>query len=200
MGSLRAHTWVSLFAVGSLCLAQEPGTQKRDAQSTVEPRSSPGSGQKFLARFVGDWDVAKSFYPRTGEPARSKGECRQIMIHGGRFLKSEFTFEREGRKETGTGIIGFDNGKFTSVWIDSRRTAMSMRQSHEPFNGKEIVLYSASLGDGGSDSRRSRTVTHLEDDGRKILHRQYNPSPDGKERLLMELVMTRKNAATVNTE
>jgi hypothetical protein len=192
MYSLQAHCCVALFAITSFCFAQDPGAQKRDAQSSVEPRSSPGSGQKFLARFVGDWDVSKSFYPRTGEPARSKGQCRQTMIHGGRFLKSEFTFEREGRIETGTGIIGFDSGKFTSVWIDSRRTAVSMRQSHEPFNGKEIVLYNASLGDSGTDSRRSRTVTHLEDDGRKIIHRQYNSTPDGKERLLMELVMTRK--------
>jgi hypothetical protein len=38
-------------------------------------------------------------------------------------------------------------------------------------------------------------VTRLEDDGRKIVHRQYALSPDGKERLMMELVMTRKAEA-----
>ena len=35
-------------------------------------------------------------------------------------------------------------------------------------------------------------MTRLEDDGRKIVHRQYNLSGDGKERLVMELVLTRK--------
>jgi hypothetical protein len=35
-------------------------------------------------------------------------------------------------------------------------------------------------------------VTRLEDDGRKILHRQFTAAPDGKERVVMELLMTRK--------
>jgi len=177
--------------------AQQPGT--RDAQSTYEPRSAPGAGQKFLAKFAGEWDVAKAFYPRSGEPARQKGLCRQTMIQGDRFLKSEFTFVRNGRKSTGLGIIGFDTttGKFTSVWIDSRRTAMSMRESREPFNGTEIVLYSASL-DRPASSRRTHTVTRLEDEGRRIVHRQYSAGADGKERLMMELILTRKDSVPDN--
>jgi hypothetical protein len=180
----------------------EPAQPPRDPQSTYEPRSAPGTGQKFLAKFVGDWDVAKAFYPRSGAPSRSKGECRQTMIHDGKFLKSEFVFERGGSKSTGTGIIGFEaeSGRFTSVWFDSRRTGMSMRQSEDPFKGDEIVLYSASLGGAEKGARRSRTVTRLEDDGRKIVHRQYAIAPDGKDRLMMELVMTRKPAAAVPTD
>ena len=41
----------------------------------------------------------------------------------------------------------------------------------------------------------SRTVTRLEDDGRKIVHRQYAIDADSKERLVMELILTRKGAA-----
>ena len=48
---------------------------------------------------------------------------------------------------------------------------------------------------GGKDGRQSRTVTRLEEDGAKIVHRQYAVGPDGSERLVMELVMTRKPAA-----
>jgi len=33
-------------------------------------------------------------------------------------------------------------------------------------------------------------VTRLEDGGKKIVHRQYSPTPDGKERLVMELILT----------
>jgi hypothetical protein len=168
--------------------AQEP----RDPQTTYEPRSGPGPGQKMLEKFAGDWDVEKTFYPRSGAPARSKGRCKQTMVHDGRFLTSEFTFEGDGAKSTGTGIIGFETrtGKFTSVWFDSRRTAMSMRQSAEPFNGKEIVLQSAQLNESGRPTH-SRTATRLEDDGNKIVHRQYALA-DGKERLMMELVLTRR--------
>jgi hypothetical protein len=181
------------FLVGA---GEQPPQKDKDPQSAVEPRSAPGAGQKFLEKFVGDWEVAKAFYPRTGEPVRVKGECRQTMIHEGRFLQSDFVFGQEKGKSTGMGIIGFEaeSGKFTSFWTDSRSTRMSIRQSEDKFNGEEIVLYSRSLDPQGKDARRSRTVTRLEDNGRKIVHRQYVPGPDGKERLMMELVMTRKAA------
>ncbi len=188
----------SAVSLVGLCLSVGAGQQppKKDPQSSYEPRSGPGAGQKFLARFAGDWDVVKTFHPRKGEPAKSKGECRQEMVQGGRFLKSEFTFDGPVGKTTGTGLIGFepDSGLFTSVWIDSRQTRMSIRRSKDKFDGKEIVLYGRSLDGDGKDPRQSRTVTRLEEDGRKLIHRQYTAGPDGQERLVMELEMTRKPA------
>ena len=172
------------------------GQQRNDTQYTYEPRSAPGDGQKFLAQMAGDWEVAKTFYPRSGKPDVAKGECRQTMINGGKFLKSEFTFHADAGDTTGLGLIGYETetGKFTSVWMDSRQTRMSIRQSKERFNGKEILLFSKSLEDSNGSSRLSRTVTQLEDGGSKIVHRQYTSGSDGKERLVMELVMTRKSA------
>jgi hypothetical protein len=190
---------LALLAVVVLGGADDPAKgqkqKDKDPQATYEPRSRPGLGQKFLEKFVGDWDVQKSFYPRSGEPFRVKGECRQEMTHDGRFLKSEFTFGSGAARTTGTGTIGFetDSGKFTSVWVDSRSTRMSFRQGPEKFNGEEIVLLGKSLGEG-SETRKSRTVTRLEDEGRKIVHRQNSIDAEGKERLVMELVMTRKAA------
>jgi hypothetical protein len=182
-----------LLALTLFASAQEP-SGKRDAQSSFEPRSGPGAGQKLLERMAGDWDVAKTFYPRNGEPVRSNGTCKQTMIQGGRFLKSEFTFGEGDNESTGLGIVGFEtgSGKFTSVWVDSRRTQMSMRQSSEPFDGKQIVMYSRNFGDNPNGPYRSRTVSHLEDDDRKLVHRQYARDREGKERLMMELVLTRK--------
>jgi hypothetical protein len=170
------------------------GQDKKDPQSAFEPRSKPGVGQKFLEKFVGDWDVVKTFYPRSGNPVRTPGECRQTMIHEGRFLQSDFVFHAAGGKSTGQGVIGFETatGKFTSVWTDARATRMSFRQSDAPFDGKEIVLYARPLGSEARESLRSRTVTRLEDDGRKIVHRQFTVDAEGKERPIMELVLTRK--------
>jgi hypothetical protein len=175
-----------------LCAPIVVGQEKKDAQSSYEPRSAPGDGQKFLTRFVGEWDVVKTFYPRSGQPSVARGECRQTMINDGRFLKSEFVFHSESGDTTGLGLIGFepDSGRFTSVWIDSRQTRMSLRQSKDRFDGREIVLYSKSLDDEGKPARQSRTVTQLEDDGKKIVHRQFTAGGDGKERLVMELVMS----------
>jgi hypothetical protein len=191
--ALRLCALIALLAGSWTAGGAEPPPPPKDPQATYEPRSAPGAGQKFLEKFVGDWDVVKTFYPRAGDPARSKGTCHQTMIHGGRFLQSEFVFSAEGGKTTGLGLIGFEveTGRFSSVWTDSRSTRMSLRHSEGPFNGEEIVLFSRSL-DGGKEARRSRTVTRLEDGGRKIVHRQYTPTPDGKERRMMELVMTRQ--------
>jgi len=125
---------------------------------------------------------------------RVSGQCRQTMIHDGRFRQSDFVFEQAGKKTTGLGLVGFDPqaGRFTTIWTDARSTRMSLRQSQEPFNAKEIVLHGRSLEDEGKSSRSSRTVTRLEANGGRIVHRQYVDGPDGKERLIMDLVMTRK--------
>lgn len=185
---------VVVLVTGVLPGAGQPPEKRKDAQSAYEPRSGPGAGQKYLEKFVGDWEVTKTFYPRTGDPVRTKGECRQTMIHDGRFLQSEFTFDQDGKKTTGQGLVGFDaaTGQFTTVWTDSRSTRMSLRQSQEPFDGKEIRLYSRSIDKEAQSSRQSRTASRLEANGDRIVHRQYTMGSDGQERLIMELSMTRK--------
>lgn len=194
--SARSAT-VALLMMAWPAAAIVGAQDKNDAQSTYEPRSKPGAGQKLLEKFTGDWDVVKTFYPRSGERARASGECRQTMVHEGRFLRSEFTFVSGQVKTTGTGIIGFEaeTGTFTSVWTDSRSTRMSLRQGQDKFDGEQIVLHSRSLKEDGKESRRSRTVTRLEDGGHKIVHRQFTMGADGKERLVMELMMKRKPEA-----
>jgi hypothetical protein len=172
----------------------EKAGDKKDPQAKFEPRSKPGEGQKYLQQFAGEWDVVKTFHPRTGQPVTSKGECSQKMIHDGRFLQSEFTFTSDAGKTTGTGLIGFEpeTGRFTSVWVDSRQTRMSLRQSEDRFDGRSIVLVGKELGEAGKEGRKSRTVTRLEDDGKKIVHRQTVIETGAPERLVMELVLTRK--------
>src|SRR5581483_9216209 len=108
MKSLRVPTATVLLAFGLLAAGAEPPEKKDDPQNKFEPRSTPGAGQKFLQKFVGDWDVVKTFHPRAGDPVAVKGECRQTMIHDGRFLQSDFVFGQGDGKTTGLGIIGFD--------------------------------------------------------------------------------------------
>lgn len=196
----RAASIAAAMATALLGLAADDPSGKpapQDPQAKVEPRSAPGAGQKYLEGFVGDWDVARSIFPRAGEPVRSTGRCRQAMIQGGRFLQSEFTFGEGDRATTGLGLIGFEpeSGTFTSVWIDSRQTRMSHRKSRDKFDGTRIVLYSESLGAEVRESRRSKTVSTLEDGGRRIVHRQFNLGPAGEERPFMELVLTRQTPA-----
>ena len=167
------------------------------AQKKFEPRSEPGAGQAYLARFAGDWKVVKTFHPRSGAPVVANGTCRQAMVRDGRFLQSDFTFEAPGGKTTGgQGLIGFEpeNGLFTSVWTDSRQTRMSIRRGREPFDGSRIALYGVSLDPNTPDPRPSRTVSTLKDGDKVLTHQQFSINSDGTERLIMELVMTRTAA------
>jgi len=191
----------SAILISSAASGQKPPETPKpaDAQSAYEPRSAPGAGQKFLEKLAGDWDVVKTFYPKTGDPIRSNGKAHQAMINEGRFLQSDFTFEGPSGKSTGLGIIGFEpeSSLFTSVWVDSRSTRMSIRRSEAPFNGEEIQLYGRSLDElsappAATARPRSRTQTRLEDGGHRLVHRQYVPDGEGKERLIMELLMTRR--------
>ncbi len=192
---MRTLTVLMVALACLLVMADDPPAAKaqQDPQAKFEPKSAPGAGQKYLEKFVGDWDVAKAFYPRTGEPARTSGTCRQTMIHKGRFLQSDFVFGEGENASDGRGIIGFEpeTGIFTSFWTDSRQTAMSVRRSKDRFDGEQIRLYSKSLDDTAKEARRSRTISRIEDRGRKIVHQQFAITPEG-ERLMMELVMTRK--------
>ena len=185
---------LSLIVIAWSMVVSVSGQEKKSERSKFEPPSGPGAGQALLKRFEGDWDVTKTFYRQSGDPSRSTGRCRQTMIHDDRFLQSEFTFEQDGKKTTGLGIIGFEpeSGTFTSFWTDSRQTRMSVRQSRDRFDGVQIILYSRSLDPDGKESRRSKTVSRLDDGDRKLIHRQYALGPEGQERLFMELTMTRR--------
>ena len=67
MPRLRLLAVLGLIAA-AVAFAHSPQPPKKDPQSTIEPRSAPGEGQKFLAKFVGTWEVKKTFHPRAGDP------------------------------------------------------------------------------------------------------------------------------------
>ncbi len=159
-----------------------------------EPPSAPGAGQQLLAKFVGNWDVVQTFYPKTGKPIATKGTCKQYMVQDGKFLESDFTFYRpDGKTTTGTGISGFDpkTNRFTTVWFDSRQTTMSIRQSDGTFDGKNIALWSTPL-DPDHPGRKTVARAHLEQDGRVLIYQHSLIGPDGKERVIFEMRLTRK--------
>lgn len=190
---MKTATMNFLFALAVVVSASAQEAE-RQSQAAYEPPVGPGAGQKLLSQFVGDWKVVKTFFPAKGEPRKSNGTCKQRMIHEGRFLQSDFTFEDgKGQKSTGTGISGFDpkTNRFTTVWYDSRQTTMSIRQSDGTFDGKEIVLYATSL-DPDRPGRRTVARAHLEDNGRVLLHRHYVIEDNGTERLMIELRLTKK--------
>ena len=170
------------------------GAIAQQTHNQYEPANAPGVGQKFLAQFVGEWDVVKSFFPANGKPIVTKATCTQRMVQDGKFLQSDFTFfAADGSKSTGAGISGFDpkTNRFTTVWYDSHQTTMSIRQSDGTFDGKNIALWTTAL-DTEHPGRKTVARAHLEEDGRLLLHRHFSINEKGEERMMIELRMTRK--------
>ena len=67
--------------------ADDPVPKRQDPQSTFEPRSGPGAGQKVLEKFAGDWDVVKTFFnsdsslrPRSSRPMRSRTRMPSLRV------------------------------------------------------------------------------------------------------------------------
>src|SRR6516225_4665845 len=125
-----------LVVAGWVVVGRAEAQDKKDPQAAFEPRSNPGAGQKFLEKFVGTWDVVKTFYPRSGDPVRAKGECRQTMVDGGRFLRLEFIFQQGDTKTVSLGVVGFEaeSALFPSLWNESRSMKITLRQRREKFD------------------------------------------------------------------
>src|SRR5579885_2857899 len=178
---------IAIMLLASATVAQQTHNQ-------YEPQNAPGTGQKLLAQFAGDWDVVKTFFPVNGKPIVTKGACKQYMIQDGKFLQSDFTFfSADGTQSTGTGISGFDTktNRFTTVWYDSRQTTMSIRQSDGTFDGKNIVLWATPL-DTEHPGRKTVARAHLEEGGRVLLYQHVLLEGQGKERMIFEMRMTRR--------
>lgn len=177
----------SLMLMAGVVVAQQTHNQ-------YEPSNAPGAGQKLLAQFVGNWSVVNTFYPAQGKPRVTNGTCKQYMVKDGKFLESDFTFSNaDGSKTSGTGISGFDSktNRFTTVWFDSRRTEMSIRQSDGKFDGKNIALWATPL-DNDNPGRKTVARAHLEKNGHVLVYAHYLVGPDGKERMMFQMLMTRQ--------
>jgi hypothetical protein len=186
MKTHRSLLCVAVIAAGLLAVADAPGQDKKAAEQ------GGVSAKDFMQKFVGDWDAERIFYGTTpDQPKRAKGTCKQFINYNN-FLFSEFSFGEGDKKITGQGILGYqeDTGLFISNWLDSRQTKMSVRQSKDKFNGKQIELATIPYKMDKS-ARASRTLTTFEDGGKKIWHRQWNMVGE-KEQLWMELIMVRK--------
>ncbi|HYV37569.1 MAG TPA: DUF1579 family protein [Gemmataceae bacterium] len=190
MKAYRSLLCVALVAAGLLAVAESPA---QDTKATPAPQGGKDmTAKEFMAKLVGDYNVVRVFYGTTPDaPKKMNGTCKQFMSYNN-FLFSEFSFGEGDAKITGLGILGYqeDTGLFISNWLDSRQTKMSIRQSKQKFDGKQIEL-ATGVAKLDKSARTSRTITVFEDDGKKVWHRQWNMVND-KEQLWMELHMTRK--------
>jgi len=115
---------------GNYTISQPTGLtadiNKRNLTFDQTPATNPPQADDKT--YDGTDDATVDFTGATLENFASGEDSTDVNFDAGSY---DATFDGPGGKTTGTGLIGFEpeTGKFTSVWIDSRQTRMSLRSA-----------------------------------------------------------------------
>jgi len=172
---------------------------KMDMQAMMEiykKAGTPGEPHKLLAKLEGNWTTRTRGWMEPGKPpTESIGTCEQKMILGGRYLRQEYTGDMMGAPFTGINLLGYDiyTGKYVSVWLDSMSTGIYYFEGTASADGKTITQES-SYDDPVKGPTVWRSVTRIKDDN-TLEYEMYLTPKGGKEEKMMEMTVTRKEAA-----
>ena len=109
--------------------AEAPEVEEADADADLEKLGAPGEHHEGFERGVGNWRTeTRLWMSPDAPPESSEGSCKAELILGGRFLRQECDGEMMGHPFSGIGVDGYDNYRqqYTSTWIDSMSTSMSL--------------------------------------------------------------------------
>jgi hypothetical protein len=172
---------------------------KMDMQAMMEiykKVGTPGEPHKLLARLEGSWTTrSRGWMEPDKPPMESIGACEQKLILGGRYLRQEYTGDMMGAPFTGLSFLGYDNHtkKYVSVWIDSMSTGIYYFEGTASADGKTITQ-DCSYDDPVKGPCLWRAVTRIKDDNNQEFEMYLTPK-GGKEEKMMEMTVTRKEAA-----
>jgi hypothetical protein len=173
---------------------------KKDMQAIMEiykKAGTPGDHHKLLARLEGSWTTKSRGWMEPGKPpTESIGTCEQKLILGGRYLRQEYSGDMMGAPFTGINFLGYDNhtGKYVSAWIESMSTGIYYFEGTASADGKTITQ-ECSYDDPVKGPSVWRTVTRIKDDNSQEFEMYLTPK-GGKKEKMMEMTVTRKEAAT----
>ncbi len=112
-------------ALPSIVGDQEMSAQDKKMMEQMMKYGTPGKGHEFLKKYVGNWNVDISTWPKPGDPAQtSKGTMKNQLIFDGRYVQCDFEGMMGGMSFRGLEVIGYDLFKkmYTTFWIDSMST------------------------------------------------------------------------------
>ena len=160
--------------------------------------ASPGEHHGHLKPLAGAWDLAGKFRMGPAAPwTESKSRSKAEWILGGRFLTQTIVGEpMEGMPGPfeGFGVVGYDNikGKYVSVWMDNMGTMMMVSEGTCDDEGQTITFVSEPYQNPFTGQKtRLKSVYRIVSNDKYVLS-MYEPGPDGKEYLGMELTHTRR--------
>src|SRR5262249_55032004 len=167
------------------------------AVSTVcaqPPADKPGADHKKLEPLVGSWTFTSKFWSEPGKPPEEgKGTSEQKWVVEGHFLQEDLRSETPGEKFTGMGLTGYDNliSKYTSFWVDSTGTGMSLSFGTLDASGKVFTFTKDDFNPKTKKKVKVRDVIRI-DSNDKHTAESYRTEDGGKEMKSMEVVYTRK--------
>jgi hypothetical protein len=178
---------VVLFMVGAV-RADDP---KKNAEP---PADKAGPEHKKLDALAGSWTFTMKMWMEPGKPPQEgKGTAEQKWIMDGRFLQEDVHSDSFGDKFTGMGLTGYDNGigKYTSFWIDSTTTAMSLSLGSADASGKVVTFNKDEFDPMTKKKVKIRDVIRIDSNDKHTVE-SYRTEEGGKEMKMMEIVYTRK--------
>lgn len=168
-------------------------SQSSDDMKAMMAAASPGVNQKMLAKSAGTWSASVSMWMQPGAPpATSTATATNVMIMGGRYLRSTNKGTFMKMPFEGFGITGYDNVKkqFVNSWIDNMGTGiMTMTGTYD--EASKSITYTGSMADPMSGKDMPfREVWTFTDDNHQVMEMFY--PMEGKEFKAMEIKYTRQ--------
>ena len=139
----------------------------------------PGDHHKHLHKMVGEFDGVAEFKTAPGAPPMiEKATMTSTLEFGGRFVRSVYESQFMGEPFTGIAYIGYDNDRkhYSSLWMDSMSTGMSMSTGECSDSGDEWVMWGEAPGPTG-EFVKSKHVYKLTDAGYTMEF--YKETPEG---------------------
>jgi hypothetical protein len=158
------------------------------------PADKPGADHKKLEPLAGSWTFTMKMWGEPGKPpAESKGTSEQKWVVDSHFLQEDVHSDAGGEKFTGMGLTGFDNlmGKYTSFWVDSGGTGMSMSFGTVDASGKVFTFSKEDYNPMTKKKIKIRDVMRIDSNDKHTVE-SYHTEEGGKEMKVMEIVYTRK--------
>jgi len=178
-----------VWAAGPLVSQEEAG----DPMEMWMKANEMGEHHQHLADSVGNWDVAGRFWSAPGEPpTETKGSSTIQLLHGGRYVKDEFSSEWMGVPFTGTAITGYDNvkQKYVSIWFDSMSTGFMIAEGTCLDGGRRVEMIGEYQDPMTGGAKKTRMVIRVDGPDKKS-EEMFETGADGKEVKTMELIYTR---------
>ncbi len=111
--------------------------------------AQPGEPHAFIARMAGTYSCTVRLWAgpdgQDAPPTESKGTAWIKPVLGGRYMQQELATAFLGQPLEGLGFIGFDKSRraFTSSWMDTMSTSMSIATGSINREGNQLTLFGA---------------------------------------------------------